>query len=105
MHAPVLLTGATGYIGGRLLRRFEEDGRAVRCMVRQPGRLSTTAPTTEIAQGDCLDEASLDRALLGVHCAHYLVHSMGRGSDFADVDRRAAENFARAARRAAVLKN
>jgi uncharacterized protein YbjT (DUF2867 family)/ligand-binding SRPBCC domain-containing protein len=104
MHAPVLLTGATGYIGGRLLRRFEEDGRAVRCMVRQPGRLNTTAPTTEIAQGDCLDEASLDRALLGVQCAYYLVHSMGRGSDFADVDRRAAENFARAARRAGVRR-
>jgi lipocalin/uncharacterized protein YbjT (DUF2867 family)/ligand-binding SRPBCC domain-containing protein len=104
MDAPVLLTGATGYIGGRLLRRFEEDGRAVRCMVRQPGQLQTTAPTTEIAQGDCLDEASLDRALVGVQCAYYLVHSMGRGSDFADVDRRAAGNFARAARRAGVRR-
>ena len=66
MDAPVLLTGATGYIGGRLLRRFEDGGRPVRCLVRQPGRLQTTAPTTEIAHGDCLDEASLDRALVGV---------------------------------------
>ena len=96
-QGPVLLTGATGYIGGRLLRRFEDGGRAVRCLVRQPGRLHTTAPTTEIA-GDCLDEASLDRALAGVQCAYYLVHSMGRGSKFADVDRRAAATFARAAR-------
>ena len=104
MNAPVLLTGASGYIGGRLLRRFEDGGRPVRCLVRQPGRLRTTAPTTEIAQGDCLDEASLDRVLVGVQCAYYLVHSMGRGSDFADVDRRAAENFARAARRAGVRR-
>jgi uncharacterized protein YbjT (DUF2867 family) len=73
-------------------------------MVRQPDRLHTTAPTTEIAQGDCLDEASLDRALVGVQCACYLVHSMGRGSNFADVDRRAAETFARATRRANVRR-
>ncbi|HZJ32698.1 MAG TPA: SDR family oxidoreductase [Vicinamibacterales bacterium] len=104
MDAPVLLTGATGYIGGRLLRRFEEERRPVRCMVRQAGRLHPTAPTTEIAQGDCLDEASLDRALVGVRCAYYLVHSMGSGSNFADVDRRAAETFARAARRANVRR-
>ena len=104
MDAPVLLTGATGYIGGRLLRRFEDGGRAVRCLVRQPSRLYTTAPTTEIAHGDCLDEASLDRALVGVQCAYYLVHSMGGGTKFADVDRRAAENFARAARRAGVRR-
>lgn len=104
MDVPVLLTGATGYIGGRLLRRFEDGGRAVRCLVRQPGRLHTTAPATEIALGDCLDEASLDRALAGVQCACYLVHSMGRGSDFADLDRRAAETFARAARRAGVRR-
>ena len=104
MDAPVLLTGATGYIGGRLLRRFEDGGRAVRCLVRQPHRLHTTVPTTEIEQGDCLDEASLDRALAGVQCAYYLVHSMGRGANFADVDRRAAENFARAAERAGVRR-
>ena len=104
MDAPVLLTGATGYIGGRLLRRFEDGGRAVRCLLRQPGRLHPTVPTTEIAPGDCLDEASLDRALAGVQCAYYLVHSMARGSKFADVDRRAAETFARAAQRAGVRR-
>ncbi|HVB38273.1 MAG TPA: NAD(P)H-binding protein, partial [Vicinamibacterales bacterium] len=104
MDAPVLLTGATGYIGGRLLRRFEDSGRAVRCLVRQAGRLHAAAPTTDIVQGDCLDEASLDRALAGVQVAVYLVHSMGRGPDFADVDRRAAGTFARAARRANVRR-
>ena len=104
MDATVLLTGATGYIGGRLLRRFEEDGRAVRCLVRQPAQLAATRPSTEVVQGDCLDEASLDRALAGVHSAYYLVHSMAAGSDFADIDRRAADNFARAAARAGVRR-
>ena len=104
MDAPVLVTGATGYIGGRLLRRFEEGGRAVRCLVRQNGRLRPVAPTTEVVRGDCLDEASLDRALSGVRVAYYLVHSMDRGADFAGLDRRAAENFGRAAARAGVRR-
>ena len=100
----ILLTGATGYIGGRLLRRLEEGGRAVRCLARQPEHVSTTSANTEVLKGDCLDEASLDRALAGVHCAYYLVHSMGGRSDFADVDRRAADNFGRAAARAGVQR-
>ena len=104
MPARVLLTGATGYIGGRLLRRFEEGGRAVRCLARQPARLGATGPATEVLQGDCLDEASLDRALAGVHVAYYLVHSMAGGSDFATVDRRAADTFGRAAARAGVRR-
>src|SRR5512146_1192488 len=104
MGARVLLTGATGYIGGRLLRRFEEGGRAVRCLVRQPARLGATGPATEVLEGDCLDEASLDRALSAVDVAYYLVHSMARGSDFAAVDRRAAGNFGRAAARAGVRR-
>jgi uncharacterized protein YbjT (DUF2867 family)/ligand-binding SRPBCC domain-containing protein len=104
MEARVLLTGATGYIGGRLLRRFEEGGRALRCLARQPGRLGATRPGTEVIHGDCLDEASLDRALAGVHTAYYLVHSMAGGSDFAAIDRRAADNFGRAAGRAGVRR-
>jgi uncharacterized protein YbjT (DUF2867 family) len=104
MSADILLTGATGYIGGRLLRRLEEGGRRVRCIARHPVRLSGTGPNTEVVEGDCLDEASLDRALDGVHSAFYLVHSMGRQSDFAHVDRRAAENFGRAAARAGVRR-
>jgi uncharacterized protein YbjT (DUF2867 family)/ligand-binding SRPBCC domain-containing protein len=100
MDARVLLTGATGYIGGRLLRRFEEGGRAVRCFVRQPARLGATARNTEVVQGDCLDEPSLDRAFAGVHTAYYFVHSMAGRSDFTETDRRAAHNFGRAAARA-----
>lgn len=95
--APVLLTGASGYIGGRLLRYFEEAGRPVRCLARDPGRVGVTRKTTEVVQGDCLDAESLDRALAGVRTAYYLVHSMAVGADFAEVDRQAAANFGRAA--------
>lgn len=104
MDGRVLLTGVTGYIGGRLLRRFEEGGRAVRCLVRQPDRLGAIAAATEVVQGDCLDETSLTRAFAGVHSAYYLVHSMAAGADFADADRRAAGNFGRAAARAGVRR-
>jgi uncharacterized protein YbjT (DUF2867 family)/ligand-binding SRPBCC domain-containing protein len=104
MVPPVLLTGTTGYIGSRLLRHFEEAGQAVRCLVRQPTRTGATAPTTAVVQGDCLDEASLDHAVEGVRVAYYLVHSMAGGRHFADVDRRAARNFGRSARRAGVRR-
>ena len=102
--ADVLLTGTTGFIGGRLLQRFEAEGRPVRCLVRQPGRLGVRSHTTEVVQGDCLDEASVARAMTGVHTAYYLVHSMGGGSDFAEVDRRAARIFGQAAARAGVRR-
>jgi len=104
MSAPILVTGATGYVGGRLLHHLEGTGRRVRCLARQPSRLGARPPSTEVVEGDCLDEASLDRALAGVHSAYYLVHSMAGGSDFAEVDRRAAGNFGRAAMRAGVRR-
>jgi uncharacterized protein YbjT (DUF2867 family)/uncharacterized protein YndB with AHSA1/START domain len=104
MDAPVLLTGATGYIGGRLLRQFEEAGRPVRCLARHPERVRATRPATEVMQGDCLDEGSLDRALAGVDSAYYLVHSMSAGPNFPEVDRHAAATFGRAAARAGVRR-
>ena len=104
MDAPVLLTGATGYIGGRLLRHFEGAGRPVRCLARNPERVRATRSTTEVVHGDCLDEESLDLALAGVGSAYYLVHSMSVGADFAEVDRHAAANFGRAAARAGVRR-
>src|SRR6186997_929529 len=104
MKPDVLLTGATGYIGGRLLRHFEEAGRAVRCVARQPEKITPGRSTTEVVQGDCLDEASLVRAFAGVQSAYYLVHSMAAGSQFAELDRRAATNFGHAAARAGVRR-
>jgi uncharacterized protein YbjT (DUF2867 family) len=101
----ILVTGATGYIGGRLVRRFEADGRLVRCFVRQPQLLTgKTAPSTEVMQGDCLDEASLARAVADVDTAYYLIHSMAASSDFAEIDKRAAELFGSAAARAGVRR-
>jgi uncharacterized protein YbjT (DUF2867 family) len=99
----VLLTGANGYIGGRLLRKLEESGRLVRCMVRRPEALSgRTAEQTEIVRGDVLDPDSLHEPLAGVTAAYYLVHSMGASGPFADADRRGAEDFAAAARKMGV---
>ena len=104
VNSLVLLTGATGYIGGRLLPALERSGRRVRCLVREPGRLHRAAPTTEVVRGDCLDPATLNAAMAGVESAYYLVHSMTARADFAAADRQAAENFGRAAARAGVRR-
>jgi uncharacterized protein YbjT (DUF2867 family) len=101
----ILLTGATGYVGGRLLRALEAEGLPVRCLARRPEALARrTAPTTEVALGDLHDEASLGPALAGIEVAYYLVHSMGDAGSFQERERRAAENFARAARAAGVQR-
>ena len=102
--ATILVTGATGYIGGRLLHRLEDDGHAVRCIARQPERVRTTTPRTEVVRGDCLEPESLTPALAGIDVAYYLVHSMAAGSAFAEVDRRAAKHFGAAAARAGVRR-
>ena len=99
----VLLTGATGYVGGRLLNVLESSGYRLRCLARRPGALrARAAPETEIVAGDALDPASLDVAMQGAQTAYYLVHSMGAGGDFEDKDRQAARNFGEAARAAGV---
>jgi uncharacterized protein YbjT (DUF2867 family) len=101
----VLLTGATGYVGGRLLRKLEESGRPVRCMVRRPEALSGRAARhTEIVYGDVLEPNSVHEAFVGVTVAYYLVHSMAASGPFAGADRRGAENFAAAARRSGVSR-
>ena len=104
MAAMILLTGASGYIGSRLLRVLEEGGCAVRCMARRPERIAAGRATTEVVSGDCLDEASLFAAMDGVDQAYYLVHSMASGPGFAALDRQAAANFGRAAARAGVRR-
>ena len=105
MHeGPVLLTGATGYIGSRLLRELEAGGCTVRCLARQPARVAASRATTQVVTGDCLDPPSLDAAMKGVYQAIYLVHSMASGAKFAALDREAAANFAHAARRAGVRR-
>ena len=101
----VLLTGATGYVGGRLLRELQKLPLRLRCLARKPAYLKSKAgPLVEIAEGDVMDPASLTRALQGVRTAYYLVHSMGTSQAFEDQDRTAALNFAQAAKEAGVSK-
>ncbi len=100
---PILLTGATGYVGGRLLHRLVQEGLPVRCLTRRPEILAKLAPRgVEIVAGDLLELASLPVALAGVQIAYYLVHSMEAPGSFEDLDRRAASNFATAAAKAGV---
>src|SRR3954451_15796069 len=99
-----LLTGATGYIGGRLMRRLIADGRELRALARVPERL--TGQPIEVVKGDVVSGDGLARALDGCETAYYLVYSMAHGAGpngaFADLDRHAADNFARAAQEAGV---
>jgi len=105
MKPPILVTGATGYVGNRLWRRLEAEGRRVRCLARRPTVLaSRVGDTTEVVGGDVLDIASLGAALAGVESAYYLVHSMGAGRKFEEQDRIAARNFGSAARNAGVRR-
>lgn len=102
----ILVTGATGYIGGRLIPRLLRQGHAVRCMARRPEALAGRPwPGAEIVAGDVLDPSTLAPALAGVEVAYYLVHSMTAGEEgFEERDRKAARNFADAARAAGVKR-
>jgi len=101
----ILLTGATGYVGGRLLKELERSGMHVRCVARNPEGLKPRAAAyTEVVRGDVTDEASMRSAMVGVDTAFYMVHSMGSTSSFETLDRQGAENFARAAKDAGVRR-
>jgi uncharacterized protein YbjT (DUF2867 family) len=101
----ILVTGGTGYIGGRLLKALEAGRRPVRCLARRPDFLQArVGPGTEVVAGDCLDRSTLRSAMAGVHTAYYLVHSMGSAGKFEEQDRIAAQNFAEAARESGVQR-
>jgi len=92
------VTGATGYIGGRLIPRLLEAGYNVRCMARNAKRLDGRFPRAEIVEGDVFDEQSLRAACEGIDAAYYLVHSMTDSREFEQRDRVAASLFAQVAR-------
>ena len=103
--APILVTGASGYIGGRLVAALEGAGRRVRCVTRRPelsaGRFGSC---TEVVAGDVLDTDSMRRAMAGVDLAYYLVHSLGSRGHFEEEEERAARSFVDAAREAGVRR-
>ena len=101
----ILVTGATGYVGGRLVEALEQRGRAVRCMARRPEYLASRVhASTQVVAGDCLRPETLPAVLDGVDAAYYLVHSMGTSGNFEEEDRRAAAYFGAAARAAGVQR-
>jgi uncharacterized protein YbjT (DUF2867 family) len=101
-HPPsptILVTGVTGYIGGRLVSALLAEGYRVRVLVRDPVRIEGRAwlAQVEVVQGDVLQSATLEAALAQVEVAYYLIHSMRAGEDFHDRDMRAARSFGAAA--------
>ncbi len=101
----VLLTGAAGYVGGRLIPLLEPQPVVLRCLARNPEKLRPLVKeSTEIVRGDVLDAPSLDEALKGVHTVYYLVYLMSGSHDFEKEERQAAKNFADAAKRAGVQR-
>jgi uncharacterized protein YbjT (DUF2867 family) len=93
---PILVTGATGYVGAQLVGALQARGHAIRTLSRRGGGAG------DARTGDVLSGEGLPEALAGVKTAYYLVHSMGGGGDFAAKDRQAAVNFAEAAANAGV---
>ena len=103
---PVLVTGATGYIGGHLVPALLARGHAVRTLARSPGKLRDVPwrDEVEVATGDLLDVDSLAEAFKDIAVVYYLVHSMGSSQDFERDEQRAAENVVAAAKRAGVRR-
>ncbi|HUH06581.1 MAG TPA: SDR family oxidoreductase [Egibacteraceae bacterium] len=102
----VLVLGASGYVGGRLVPRLLEGGQAVRCLARSPAKLAGApwAPRTQIVAGDLSDGVGMAEAFADIDVVVHLVHSIGTGADFASADRDIALSVAATAQDAGVSR-
>jgi uncharacterized protein YbjT (DUF2867 family) len=96
-----LVTGASGYVGGRLVRDLQADGKRVRVLVRDAKKIrgQSWAKSVEVIEGNASNSHDLDRALAGVHTAYYLLHSINVATDFGDIESAMAKGFAESAQR------
>ncbi|MBM9510261.1 SDR family oxidoreductase [Actinacidiphila acididurans] len=106
MRVRCLVTGGSGYIGGRLVPELLGAGEEVRCLARTPEKLRDHpwAGRVEVVRGDVTDEGAVGAAMAGVDVAYYLVHALGTGKGFEETDRRAARIFGERARAAGVRR-
>ena len=99
-----LVTGASGYVGGRLVRTLLDEKKSVRVLVRDSKKIlgQSWAPHVEVIEGNASNAADLDRALQGIHTAYYLLHSINVATDFGDIESAMAKGFSEAAERAKI---
>lgn len=104
-ESKVLITGATGYVGGRLISRLKDLDFSLRCMARRPSNLlGRVCEDVEVVHGDVNEPITLDAALEGVETAFYLVHALAASGDLESMELSGARNFAEAAKRAKVKR-